>query len=403
MADESEGIDIKLSEEDSPADILRESEDISLFADDDSSGEALTAADLKLDDDLSDSEEDDLKLGMDEIGDLVDEIKLDDQEEEKDDAFAEVEDMVFEEAESQNSDSVESALDELGEEESAEKSTDDDHSAGEEGSEESQEDAASVESDKVNEEEIVVETDGSENVEVSAEPESSPESEAELIADTEIPEEPEQSIAISTYNQDKTSLLENHQQQISDLKSLLEKTIEKQQDTINQLIPKVGNTTNYNKMTVNVFLNEKCKNAMNLTDFVEQLHLSFDDVMYTRDNGYIKGITNIFMKNLIGMEPTNRPIHCSDQKRLSFYVKDENKWEKDDKKIQKTISEVSQKQTQQIKEWEKQYPEWNKSDKETEMYLQMVKQVMGGNLEENSEEIKRNISEVIELKNTTIE
>ena len=206
MADESEGIDIKLSEEDSPADILRESEDISLFADDDSSGEALTAADLKLDDDLSDSEEDDLKLGMDEIGDLVDEIKLDDQEEEKADASedgevgngiqaavgsAMEEDMVFEEDESQVGDSVESVLDELGEEESVEKSTDDELSAGEEGSEESQEDAASVESDKVNEEEIVVETDGSENVEVSAEPESSPESEAELIADTEIPEEPE--------------------------------------------------------------------------------------------------------------------------------------------------------------------------------------------------------------------
>ena len=206
MADESEGIDIKLSEEDSPADILRESEDISLFADDDSSGEALTAADLKLDDDLSDSEENDLKLGMDEIGDLVDEIKLDDQEEEKADASedgevgngiqaavgsAMEEDMVFEEDESQVGDSVESVLDELGEEESVEKSTDDELSAGEEGSEESQEDAVSVESDKVNEEEIVVETDGSENVEVSAEPESSPESEAELIADTEIPEEPE--------------------------------------------------------------------------------------------------------------------------------------------------------------------------------------------------------------------
>ena len=75
MADESEGIEIKLSEEDSPADILRESEDISLFADDHGTGEASeVTADSIPDDDLSDSEEDDLKLGMDEIGDLVDEI-----------------------------------------------------------------------------------------------------------------------------------------------------------------------------------------------------------------------------------------------------------------------------------------------------------------------------------------
>ena len=186
MADESEGIDIKLSEEDSPADILRDSEDISLFADD-SSGEASTAADLKLDDDFSDAEEDDLKLGMDEIGDLVDEIKLDDQEEEKADASIDgEEDMVFEETEGQVGDSVESALDELGEEESTGNSTED-ASAGEDGSEESQEELATAESEKDNEQEIVAESDDSEKREVSEEPVSSSEAEA----DNEISEESE--------------------------------------------------------------------------------------------------------------------------------------------------------------------------------------------------------------------
>ena len=157
MADESEGIDIKLSEEDSPADILRESEDISLFADDHGTGEASAdAADLKLDDDFPDSEvgdlklrmdeigdlvadikseEDDIKHRVDEIGDLVDEIKLDDQEEEKADASADgEEDMVFEETEGQVGDSVENALDELGEEESTENYAED-ASAGGDGSE----------------------------------------------------------------------------------------------------------------------------------------------------------------------------------------------------------------------------------------------------------------------------
>ena len=182
MADESEGIDIKLSEEDSPADILRESEDISLFADDHGTGESSAVAA-----DLLDSEEDDLKLGMDEIGDLVDEIKLDDQEEEKADASADgEEDMVFEETEGQVGDSVESALDELGEEESTENYTED-ASAAEDGSEESQEDSAAVEFDKDNEEEIVAESNDSENIEVSEESESSLEEDAE--ADTEISEE----------------------------------------------------------------------------------------------------------------------------------------------------------------------------------------------------------------------
>ena len=186
MAEESEGIDIKLSEEDSPEDILREPEDISLFADDYGTGEAsATVAESILDDDLPDSDEDDLKLGMDEIGDLVDEIKLDDQEEEKADASADgEEDMVFEETEGQVGDSVESALDELGEEESTENFTED-ASAGEDGTEESQEDASAAESDKVNEEEIVAENDDSENIEVSEGSESSPEAEAV----TEISEE----------------------------------------------------------------------------------------------------------------------------------------------------------------------------------------------------------------------
>ena len=203
MADESEGIDIKLSEEDSPADILRESEDISLFADDHGTGEASAdAADLKLDDDFPDSEDGDLKLRMDEIGDLVaeikseeddikhrvdeigdlvDEIKLDDQEEEKADASADgEEDMVFEEAEGQVGDSVESALDELGEEESTENSAED-------GSEESQENSAAAESEKDNDEEIVAESDDSENLEASEESESSPDAEA----DAELSEESE--------------------------------------------------------------------------------------------------------------------------------------------------------------------------------------------------------------------
>jgi len=192
-------------------------------------------------------------------------------------------------------------------------------------------------------------------------------------------------------------------------KMLLE-VLEQNQNLQKQLfeISKQKQTINYTdcnnkKMTINIYLNEQCKDAMNLTDFVENLKVSLEDLNYTMDNGYVKGISNIFVKHLQHMEPTQRPIHCSDIKRLQFYVKDENKWEKDDEKIQKTISEVSQKQTQQIKEWEKQYPEWNKSDKETGMYLQMIKQVMGGNIDENTEEIKRNISEVIELKNTTIE
>jgi len=172
----------------------------------------------------------------------------------------------------------------------------------------------------------------------------------------------------------------------------------------NQQKPTINYTDcNNRKMTINIFLNEMCKDAMNLTDFVENLKVSLEDLAYTKDNGFAKGISNIFVKHLEHMDPTQRPIHCSDIKRLQFYLKDEDKWEKDTEKIEKTISDVSQKQIQQIKEWEKEHPNWNTNDRETDMYLQMIKQVMGGNDKETTEEVKRNISEALKIKNTIIE
>jgi len=118
------------------------------------------------------------------------------------------------------------------------------------------------------------------------------------------------------------------------------------------LIPKVGN--NNNKISINVFLNERCKGAMNLDEFVDNVKVTLEDLNYTKDNGYVKGISNIFVKHLTDMEPTERPIHCSDKKRLQFYVKEEDTWKKDceHKKINKTIQDVTMKQIKQLKAWE---------------------------------------------------
>lgn len=157
---------------------------------------------------------------------------------------------------------------------------------------------------------------------------------------------------------------------------------------------KIINNNTYNQsVNINLFLNEECKNAMNLTDFVENLNLSFDDVLYTKEMGYVQGIKNIFIKNLIEMEPTDRPIHCSDQKRLSFYVKDENQWEKDKEhsKLDKSIEKITRKQIQQIKEWEAQHPNWCQSDTETAMYMDIVKKSMGGM---NSAEKSKNLETI---------
>ena len=207
-----------------------------------------------------------------------------------------------------------------------------------------------------------------------------------------------------------TTIVEQQRNQIASLENLLKKTIETQQETLNNLVAKVGNTTNttnntVNNMQINFFLNEECKNAMNITDFVNSLHLSLEDLLYTRDNGYIKGITNIFVKNLQDLNPTDRPIHCSDKKKLQFYVKDDNQWEKDSShaKVDQTIESITQKQIQKIKEWETIHPTWNTTEEGTESYMEMIKEIMGGisanHKIKNYDNIKKELGVSIDLNN----
>ena len=161
------------------------------------------------------------------------------------------------------------------------------------------------------------------------------------------------------------------------------------------------------KMTINVFLNEQCKNAMNLTDFVENVKVSLDDLQYTKEHGYVKGISNIFFKNLQDLEPTERPIHCSDKKRLQFYVKEENKWEKDknNEKIDQTIESVTVKQIKQLKEWEQNHPNYLTNDKLLNEWHTMIQQIMGGGnneIDKNKEQIKKSLGNQIEIKDAMI-
>ena len=148
------------------------------------------------------------------------------------------------------------------------------------------------------------------------------------------------------------------------MKGMLElcKAQQKTQEKLAENIGKMGNNINCNNknLTVNVYLNEHCKDAMNLTDFVKNLTCSIEDLMYTKDNGYIKGIENIFTKQLEDMEPKERPIHCSDKKRMQFYVKEDDKWMKDEggEKVDKVLTSVSTIQIHELGEWEKIHPNY---------------------------------------------
>ena len=130
---------------------------------------------------------------------------------------------------------------------------------------------------------------------------------------------------------------------------------------------------------INLYLNNECKNAMNLDDFMKKLNLTMDDLIYTKKNGFIKGVANIFVKNLEELEITDRPIHCSDKKSQQFYVKNENTWTEDNKceNINKSIDNVAKKQINVIKKWEEEHPGWNNNDKGIEEYMLMLQGIMG--------------------------
>ena len=164
---------------------------------------------------------------------------------------------------------------------------------------------------------------------------------------------------------------------------------------------KVNNTNNIN---INVFLNETCKDAMNLTEFIDNIKLSVKDLEYSGKYGYVKGVSNILMKNLTDIEPSQRPLHCSDTKRLSFYVKDDNSWgkDKDNKKIDKSIDDITTKQNKILKEWIEKNPNYENSKEKLEEYFSIVRSLVGGGDKEeenlNKNRIIKNMSNETSIK-----
>jgi hypothetical protein len=161
----------------------------------------------------------------------------------------------------------------------------------------------------------------------------------------------------------------------------------------------ITTTNNNNNFNLNLFLNETCKNAMNINEFVEQIPLSIDDLENTARLGYAEGISQIFIKGLKELEVNERPIHCSDAKRETLYIKEGDIWEKDDSdktRLTNAIRKVGHKNIRMIPEWKKKYPDCedyysNKND----LYLKIVNQSMCGGSEEETEinynKIRKNI------------
>jgi hypothetical protein len=166
------------------------------------------------------------------------------------------------------------------------------------------------------------------------------------------------------------------------------------------------NNVNSNNKTFNlqVFLNETCKDAMNIMDFVESVKLQVADLENVGKVGYIEGISNIIIKNLKEMDVEKRPVHCTDQKREVMYVKDENIWEKEDetnKKLRKAIRMIAHKNICMLKEFREKYPDCEEYDsKKNSQYNKIVYEAMGGKGDDDYEKDTKIIKKI--AKNVTI-
>jgi len=183
---------------------------------------------------------------------------------------------------------------------------------------------------------------------------------------------------------------------------------QQQSEFMKEIIPKIGNTTNNtntncnnttNKFNMNIFLNETCKDAIPLVEFVNNLKLTVEDLDNTGKDGIVKGLTDIITKGLNELDITKRPIHCSDIKRETLYIKDEDKWIKDDKDktiVSDAIGKVKQEANNFFPKWLDEHPNcWKEDSPYHEQYMTMVTNRFGKGdedfQEKNTKKVLKNI------------
>ena len=210
----------------------------------------------------------------------------------------------------------------------------------------------------------------------------------------------------------KTLITENSE--IKNLVIIQQKNMEVQQNTITELVKNgITNNNSHNTTTVNnnkafnlnFFLNETCKDAMNMSEFINSLQIAYEDFEKVGEIGFVNGISNIIIKNLKDLDVTQRPMHCTDKKREVLYVKEDNKWEKEDEnytKTRKLIKKTTNKNMLLIPEFKKRYPDCGTAaSKYSDKYDLLLIETMGGsgdNDYEKETKILKNIAREVVIE-----
>lgn len=175
-------------------------------------------------------------------------------------------------------------------------------------------------------------------------------------------------------------------------------------EQINELLPKIGsnNTINKNNLNINIFLNEQCKDAITMEQFIKQIEVSLNDLSVTQTKGLTEGVSNIFIENMNKLSLYERPLHCTDVKKETVYIKSEDKgnqsisnWEMDssNEKLKQAIKQVSYIQQKSLDKWVSENPNWEKSPKKQEEYMILVKNCTAEFQDKESKIIKKLCSE----------
>ena len=182
-------------------------------------------------------------------------------------------------------------------------------------------------------------------------------------------------IKIMTDNSEKMNFLMRENQEL--------------RNQITELIPRIGNNNNNvkQKFNINVFLNEKCKDALSMDEFIDKIEISIKNLLTTREKGQAQGISNIIMENMNRLSLYERPLHCTDKKRETLYIKN-GEWQKDDtgEHISKAIKKIEKKQFINIKKWMDAHPNYMKCPKQQDEFAELLRQC-GKSIDDDREKI----------------
>ena len=200
-------------------------------------------------------------------------------------------------------------------------------------------------------------------------------------------------------------LLQDNREMMKIIKSLAEKSNISNSTINTNSNNNTNNSNNNNTFNMNMFLNEKCKDAMNMKDFVNSIQLNLTDLENVGRLGYVEGMSNIFIDNLRKTDLYKRPVHCSDVKRETLYVKDNNQWERDGPdhaKMTNAVLAVEQKNVALVSEWAKANPRcMNSNTRENETYFKLSKAATDGEKDGNIDKVIRKVAKSVAIEKST--